>query len=108
VARFISFSELPDYGVPAFSRKHFLDLQKRGRFPKARQLSANRIAWLEDEILDWVASRPVARSVAKSVTELPQDPPIAKSVAELPVDLPVARSFGFRRGQRAGVKGAAE
>jgi predicted DNA-binding transcriptional regulator AlpA len=64
--RFVSYPELPDYGVPAFSRKHLLDLQKQGKFPKARQLSANRIAWLEDEICAWVASRPLARSVAEA------------------------------------------
>lgn len=64
IKKFVTYPELPDYGVPAFSRKHLLDLQKQGKFPKARQLSANRIGWLEDEIRIWVASRPVARAVA--------------------------------------------
>ena len=73
VTKFITFPELPEYGVPAFSRKHILDLQKRGRFPKARQLSANRIGWVEDEIIAWAASRPVARSIAAP----PEDHPVA-------------------------------
>jgi predicted DNA-binding transcriptional regulator AlpA len=64
MTKFVTYPELPTYGVPAFSRKHFLDMQREGRFPKARQLSANRIAWLESEILDWIASRPVAEAVA--------------------------------------------
>ncbi len=79
IKKFVAYPELPDYGVPAFSRKHLLDLQKKGKFPKARQLSANRIGWLEDEIRDWVASRPVARAVAE----------------------PLRAPVGFRRGERA-------
>jgi predicted DNA-binding transcriptional regulator AlpA len=63
VPKFIRFPELSDYGVPAFTRKHIIDLQKQGKFSKARQLSANRVAWLEDEILAWANERPVARSV---------------------------------------------
>jgi predicted DNA-binding transcriptional regulator AlpA len=63
---FVTYPELTNYGVPAFSRKHLIDLQRRGQFPQARQLSPNRIAWLESEILEWVASRPVAKTFAAS------------------------------------------
>jgi predicted DNA-binding transcriptional regulator AlpA len=64
--RFVTYPQLPDYGVPAYSRKHLLDLQRRGLFPKALQLSPNRIGWDEDSIRIWVASRPVARAVAEA------------------------------------------
>jgi Prophage CP4-57 regulatory protein (AlpA) len=63
IPKFVTYPELPAYGVPKFSRKHMLDLQKQGKFPKARQLTSQRIAWVEDEILDWIASRPVAIAV---------------------------------------------
>ena len=60
---FVTYSELPEYGIPHYSRKHLLDLQRRNLFPKAVQLSANRIGWRLGEIEAWVASRPIARSV---------------------------------------------
>ncbi len=56
---FISFEELADYGVP-YTRKHLIDLQRLGQFPKAYQLTPNRIGWDEEDIRVWLASRPVA------------------------------------------------
>ena len=35
-------------------------MEKRGEFPKRRQISPNRVAWLESEILNWMKSRPVS------------------------------------------------
>jgi len=35
-------------------------MEKRGEFPKRRQISPNRVAWLESEILAWMESRPVS------------------------------------------------
>ncbi len=64
MTRFIAYPELPNYGVPKYTRKHLLDLQRRGQFPKARQLSPNRVGWAEEEVVAWVASRPTARAVA--------------------------------------------
>jgi predicted DNA-binding transcriptional regulator AlpA len=63
---FVTYPELVNFGVPPFSRKHLLDLQKRGQFPKAIELSPNRIAWKLSEIQSWRASRPVARSVREA------------------------------------------
>jgi predicted DNA-binding transcriptional regulator AlpA len=76
ITKFVTYPELPRYGVPAFSRKHLLDLQKRGKFPLARQLTTNRIAWVEDDILAWVASRPVARAVAASTPRFVRRSPL--------------------------------
>jgi predicted DNA-binding transcriptional regulator AlpA len=59
---FLVYAELKHYGVP-HSRKHLLDLMKRDKFPAARQLSANRVAWLKTEILDYVANRPISRAL---------------------------------------------
>jgi len=35
-------------------------MEKRGEFPKRRQISTNRVAWLESEILEWMNTRPVS------------------------------------------------
>jgi predicted DNA-binding transcriptional regulator AlpA len=62
---FLIYAELKHYGV-SHSRKHLLDLMKRDKFPAARQLSANRVAWLKSEILEYVASRPISRVLRAS------------------------------------------
>lgn len=64
MTKFVTFPELPNYGVPRWTRQHLINLQRSSKFPRARQLSPNRIGWAEDEIRAWVASRPVAQSVA--------------------------------------------
>jgi hypothetical protein len=61
---FVSYGELSNYGIPKYSRKHLLDLQRQNKFPRAVQLSANRIAWRASELARWCASRPTARAVA--------------------------------------------
>ncbi|MBV8619645.1 MAG: AlpA family phage regulatory protein [Curvibacter sp.] len=48
-ARFVSLSE------PMMER-----LASRGEFPKPRQLSAGRVAWLVRELREWSESRPVS------------------------------------------------
>lgn len=35
-------------------------MEKRGEFPKRRQISPNRVAYLESEVLEWMESRPVS------------------------------------------------
>ena len=32
-------------------------MEKRGEFPQRRQISANRVAYLESEVTDWMKSR---------------------------------------------------
>jgi predicted DNA-binding transcriptional regulator AlpA len=70
---FLVYDELKQYGVP-HSRKHLLDLMRRGLFPQARQLSANRVAWLKSEILAYVASRPVSRVLRDRPAAAPAAP----------------------------------
>lgn len=41
-------------------------MEKRGEFPQRRQISANRVAYLESEVDDWMQSR------GKSYGESPQ------------------------------------
>ena len=35
-------------------------MEKRSEFPKRRQISPNRVAYLESEVVDWMESRPVS------------------------------------------------
>jgi len=58
---YITYPELLGLGI-RYSRKHLLALQRDGKFPQARQLSANRIAWLRSEVLDYLNTRPVSRA----------------------------------------------
>jgi hypothetical protein len=61
---FVTYPQLVEYGVPKFCRRHLLVMQRAGKFPLARQITDNRTGWVEEEIIAWVASRPIARAVA--------------------------------------------
>ncbi len=47
------------YGIP-YSFTHISRLEKAGSFPKRVQLGQSRVAWFEDEVEDWISSRPRA------------------------------------------------
>ncbi|MCZ6848112.1 MAG: AlpA family phage regulatory protein [Alphaproteobacteria bacterium] len=55
VDRFIGESEIKK--ITSLSRSTRWRLEREGRFPKKRHLSANRIGWLQSEILEWIESR---------------------------------------------------
>lgn len=55
---YLSKEELPD--AIALSRSTIEEEIRQGRFPKPRQLSRQRVAWLLREIQEWAESRPVA------------------------------------------------
>ena len=56
--KLITFDQLaPDKGIP-YCRDHLRRKVKAGEFPKPIALSDSRIAWREDEVDDWLASRP--------------------------------------------------
>jgi Prophage CP4-57 regulatory protein (AlpA) len=57
---FITYDQLPDYGIPKYSRVHIRRLMARGLFPRPVMLSPNRIAWRKSEVAAWKASRPIA------------------------------------------------
>jgi predicted DNA-binding transcriptional regulator AlpA len=75
VSPFVVYNELPQFGIK-FSRKHLLDLMRAGLFPAARQLSANRVAWLRSELLAYVESRPVSRASHAPEAVKPVSPPL--------------------------------
>jgi prophage regulatory protein len=39
------------------SRSTIWRLEREGDFPKHRRISANAVAWVEDEVLSWIQSR---------------------------------------------------
>jgi prophage regulatory protein len=69
--------------MPEDTRKRFIDLVKvkeatqrsraaiyaamaEGKFPKSVRISAGRVAWVENEIQDWIASRIAERDASAS------------------------------------------
>ena len=44
-------------GMTKLSRTTRWRMEKRGEFPKRRQLSPNRVGWKRSEILAWIAQR---------------------------------------------------
>ena len=40
-----------------YSPQHIARLEKSGQFPRRIQLGANRVGWLEEEVLDWLQKR---------------------------------------------------
>lgn len=57
---FITYYQLPEHGVPNYSRVHTRRLIARGLFPRPVMLSPNRIAWRLSDLEAWKASRPTA------------------------------------------------
>ena len=43
------------------SRMTIYRLELAGKFPSRRRLAENSVAWLEDDIAQWIDSRPVAQ-----------------------------------------------
>ena len=59
--KFVTYERLePDYGIP-YSRVHLSRLERSRKFPKRVHLGENRIAWFDDELAEFQASRAKAR-----------------------------------------------
>lgn len=56
--RFLSKSQVLD--ITGLSHVTQWRMEKRGEFPTRRQISPNRVGWLESEIVAWVESRPIS------------------------------------------------
>lgn len=52
------------HDLTGLSRPTIWRLEKDGLFPKRRRLSGNTVAWIEDEILEWLNSREVGMGQA--------------------------------------------
>lgn len=62
--RYVTRPQLREkFGIP-HSKAQLLRLEKAGGFPRRVRLSANRVVWIESEILAWCAARNEAREAA--------------------------------------------
>jgi len=43
--------------IVLYSPQHVARLERAGKFPKRVQLGANRVGWVESEVLDWLQLR---------------------------------------------------
>lgn len=48
-----------------YSRAHLDRLEAEGRFPKRVRLGQARVAWVEEEVKEWIASRIAERDAPK-------------------------------------------
>jgi prophage regulatory protein len=51
--RLVRYGQLP----VKFSRTHLDRLEKAGRFPRRVHVGPHTVAWIEDEINQWIAAR---------------------------------------------------
>jgi predicted DNA-binding transcriptional regulator AlpA len=66
---FVSYPELPHYGVPSYTRVHLMRMMRSNQFPLQVQLSPNRVAWRVTDILAWVANRPLSQKARSVLTD---------------------------------------
>ncbi len=53
------------FGIP-YSFAHIARLEAAGQFPKRVRLGACRVAWLSDEVQNWIDERVANRDMASS------------------------------------------
>ena len=66
--RFIRADEL--IAKVRLSRPTIWRLEKSGKFPKRRVLGQKSVAWVEEEVEEWMASRAVVEGDQESQTEV--------------------------------------
>jgi prophage regulatory protein len=69
--KLVPFSDLNERGV-LLGRRQIDRLEAEGKFPKRVPIGANRVAWVTDEVDDWVSAAIARRSrnlAAQSLAE---------------------------------------
>ena len=84
-----------------YSAPHIWRLEQAGKFPRRAHLGANRVAWVEAEIDQWIAERLAAREQdCKSPDDLrlcPANAPASqKDIVDAPIRQNNDRAYGFR------------
>jgi prophage regulatory protein len=59
--RLVDYKYLKAMGI-SFSREHLWRLEAADKFPRRIYLSPQKVAWFEDEILDWLSQRAAERA----------------------------------------------
>ncbi|KAB2943074.1 MAG: AlpA family phage regulatory protein [Hyphomicrobium sp.] len=62
--KILSKKQLKDYVV--YSMQHIARLEQAGQFPKRVRLGANRVGWIEQEVMAWLEERISRRDAAAS------------------------------------------
>jgi prophage regulatory protein len=57
--------------LTGLSRMTIYRMELAGEFPKRRKLSQNAVAWREEEVEQWLGTRPVAHLSGSSPTSVP-------------------------------------
>jgi prophage regulatory protein len=57
----LSRDDLKEIGIH-FSAPHLLRLESAGKFPRRVRLSPLRVAWIKQEVLDWIEQRAAQRA----------------------------------------------
>ena len=53
--------------ITNLSRSTLWRLEKKGQFPQRINISSNRVGWYEDEVGDWMESRPRGLNQAENI-----------------------------------------
>lgn len=61
--RLLTYPELREQGV-VYTRQHLAKLEQAGKFPRRVALGEARVAWVEQEIIDWIEAKMAARKSA--------------------------------------------
>ncbi len=57
IRRLVSYSDFGGFGIP-YCRVHLRRMMRAGLFPHCVTMGPGRIGWYEDEIAQWINSRP--------------------------------------------------
>ena len=69
--RLLFFNEVTQ--IVGFDRFQINRMERAGRFPRRRQVSANRVAWLSDEIEDWLNNLPTGFAPSQGARKTRED-----------------------------------
>lgn len=64
--KILSKKQLKDYVV--YSMQHIARLEAAGQFPKRVRLGANRVGWIEQEVMAWLEERIARRDLAATAS----------------------------------------
>jgi prophage regulatory protein len=66
--------------LTGLSRVTLWRLEKKGEFPARIHLAENRVGWIEDELIQWMKSRPRRRGSQPVLggNSQPASPPVAR------------------------------
>jgi prophage regulatory protein len=59
--KLVNFKQLRAMGI-SWSREHVWRLEAKNKFPRRIYLSPQKVAWFEDEVLQWLEARAAERN----------------------------------------------